>query len=407
MRTKLLTTCVMLYFAQSIMAQHISLGLANESNIHKAILEHGINKPFLNYIPQMEFIGNELYVATPRGLYVKDAFDISSEWSKLPITDTLVVDFEVRGDTISVLTRDTLYLSTDRGKNYSTIPLETFIGDASYDSHKLYHVSLHPNDARRIYVAYQGASYSPNFGDTWQKQPDRIDMNGTGGMSFAPSEILFNPTDPTNIIAYSNIAAYNGSYLFYSCDAGSNWSTSFFGGVVSEIYRVAFHPTDKNKMVVCGLGIYMIQEQQGQRLENIYRPDDKYHSDLLVNLYDVIYDTRNPNILYGAKIVPTEDKNIVILRSTDGGLSWEDFYTIECKDYDYATRLAIKDNLLALYTSANGIYLLDVDAVDTSISATENGETMATPYYDLQGRPVANPTRGIYIKGGRKVVIGQ
>lgn len=28
-------------------------------------------------------------------------------------------------------------------------------------------------------------------------------------------------------------------------------------------------------------------------------------------------------------------------------------------------------------------------------------------YYDLQGRPVANPTRGIYIKDGRKVVIGQ
>jgi len=30
-----------------------------------------------------------------------------------------------------------------------------------------------------------------------------------------------------------------------------------------------------------------------------------------------------------------------------------------------------------------------------------------TPYYDLQGRKVANPTRGIYIKDGRKVVIGQ
>lgn len=33
--------------------------------------------------------------------------------------------------------------------------------------------------------------------------------------------------------------------------------------------------------------------------------------------------------------------------------------------------------------------------------------TAATPYYDLQGRPVDNPTRGIYIKDGRKVVIGQ
>ena len=30
-----------------------------------------------------------------------------------------------------------------------------------------------------------------------------------------------------------------------------------------------------------------------------------------------------------------------------------------------------------------------------------------TPYYDLQGRKVANPTHGIYIKDGRKVIIGQ
>lgn len=404
MKAKLLTICVVLCLTQNMMAQHISLGLANESNIHKAVLEQGINKPFFNYIPQIDFIGDELYVATPRGLYAKDVFDISSEWSRLPVTDTLVVDFEARGDTISVLTRDTLYLSNDCGKNYSTMPLESFIGASPYDSRKLYHVGFHPNDAQRIYVAYQGASYSSDFGKTWQELPDRIEMSGTG-MSFAPSEILFNPTDPTNIIAYSNIAAYNGSYLFYSCDAGSNWSTSFFGGVVSEIYRVAFHPTDKNKLVVCGLGIYMIQEQQGQRLENIYKPDDKYHSDLLVNLYDVIYDTRNPDILYGADMVSIEDKNIVILRSTDGGLSWKDFYTIECKDHDYATRLAIKDNLLALYTSANGIYLLDVDAVDTSIPAMKNEEMITTPYYDLQGRPVESPTRGIYIKDGKKIAV--
>ena len=66
----------------------------------------------------------------------------------------------------------------------------------------------------------------------------------------------------------------------------------------------------------------------------------------------------------------------------------------------------LKDNILALYTSANGIYLLDVDAVDTSIPAIEN-ETSAAPYYDLQGRPVVNTMRGIYIKDGKKVIIGQ
>ena len=32
-------------------------------------------------------------------------------------------------------------------------------------------------------------------------------------------------------------------------------------------------------------------------------------------------------------------------------------------------------------------------------------EKPLTPYYDLMGRPVAHPTRGIYIKDGKKVVI--
>ena len=42
--------------------------------------------------------------------------------------------------------------------------------------------------------------------------------------------------------------------------------------------------------------------------------------------------------------------------------------------------------------------------LDTSISPTVAPNT-DTPYYDLQGRPVTNPTRGIYIRNGRKVVM--
>lgn len=54
----------------------------------------------------------------------------------------------------------------------------------------------------------------------------------------------------------------------------------------------------------------------------------------------------------------------------------------------------------------NGVYLYKSD--NTSIKNLPLiQETSDTPYYDLQGRKVANPTRGIYIKDGRKVVIGQ
>ena len=40
----------------------------------------------------------------------------------------------------------------------------------------------------------------------------------------------------------------------------------------------------------------------------------------------------------------------------------------------------------------------------TSVAAPMVNQT-PTPYYDLRGRPVANPTRGIYIKDGRKVIL--
>ena len=58
------------------------------------------------------------------------------------------------------------------------------------------------------------------------------------------------------------------------------------------------------------------------------------------------------------------------------------------------------------------------DTIKLSVDNTEiyaNGSQVAsfsvvndkgdTPYYDLLGRPVANPTRGIYIKDEKKVAI--
>ena len=46
----------------------------------------------------------------------------------------------------------------------------------------------------------------------------------------------------------------------------------------------------------------------------------------------------------------------------------------------------------------------EVTQGDVSIDDVES-DVVITPYYDLQGRPVAHPTRGIYIKDGKKVVI--
>ena len=58
------------------------------------------------------------------------------------------------------------------------------------------------------------------------------------------------------------------------------------------------------------------------------------------------------------------------------------------------------------YTINYGYRTFEVVQNETTIDLVDE-ESVEIPYYDLMGRPVANPTRGIYIKDGRKVVIGQ
>ena len=64
-----------------------------------------------------------------------------------------------------------------------------------------------------------------------------------------------------------------------------------------------------------------------------------------------------------------------------------------------------KDGILVelLSCTYNGMYLYKKN--DTHIIPIRL--ISSTPYYDLQGRPVEIPTRGIYIKDGKKVIIGQ
>ena len=64
-------------------------------------------------------------------------------------------------------------------------------------------------------------------------------------------------------------------------------------------------------------------------------------------------------------------------------------------------------SVVAVHSEVNsctydGNYLYRKD--ETNVRVPRNLD-MSTPYYDLQGRKVTNPTRGIYIKDGKKVVI--
>ena len=68
------------------------------------------------------------------------------------------------------------------------------------------------------------------------------------------------------------------------------------------------------------------------------------------------------------------------------------------------------DNIIHIYSRSIDMFgratewAVTTINLDTSIDPIVAPNTDA-PYYDLQGRPVAHPTRGIYIRNGRKVVL--
>ena len=95
----------------------------------------------------------------------------------------------------------------------------------------------------------------------------------------------------------------------------------------------------------------------------------------------------------------------------DGSVSLE-FYEYgsgeiaNCVDYHY-----VNFAIPSLKKEINDIYIWQsiiqerqlVEVIVSSISSVVTAD--ATPYYDLQGRKITHPTRGIYIKDGRKVAI--
>ena len=71
--------------------------------------------------------------------------------------------------------------------------------------------------------------------------------------------------------------------------------------------------------------------------------------------------------------------------------------------FDYNT-LREGEEIELLSCTYNGVYLFKKIGADINISCPR--PSMApTPYYDLMGRKVSNPTRGIYIKDGKKIAI--
>ena len=376
-----------LSMSQGMMAQLTSLGLVEESEL--ASKWNSIRKGSLDYVPKFSFVEDNLYAATPTGLYRSKCTSLG-EWEKLPFTDELVIDFDVHGDTLIALSRKELFISTDNGKTFKSISEAEMVGESGYFFTGL---AALPSDADVIYVTNESRlAISYDCGSQW-----------TLAEGVHLRNIYHNPLVENSLVGFSRDLS-GSCYYYYSTDGGYQWNDCEHVyvelGNVSEIYDVAFHPTRAGRIIASGLGRYSISDDNGATWTHISEP--KYYQPIILTT-DVEYDKRTPDIVYATDWTSKSSKTLCILRSTDGGYTWETFYNIE-NPSGHALSISMKDNLLAIYSYGKGIYLLDVDAVDAAVAPVVNDKD-ATPYYDLMGRPVAHPTRGIYIMDGKKVLV--
>ena len=371
MRTRLLSLFALLFLAHNAIAQLTSLGLTEET--------HCTVKAFVP-LPLLEVSDNYLYASTSKGLY-RYALDGTGEWSLVLATDKFVSDYAVRGDTVIVTTTDLLYVSYDGGAEVTSIPMDTvFNRDMSelvWFNGKGAGVGVHPYNAKHFYVGHSGGgAYTGDGGQTWRQ----LNQPGHPGSDFS-----YNPLDTLQIVGYADDVWYGDSDVRCSIDGGMSWTQRL--GWDGVIIGILFHPTDKDKVIAYG-GVYYMTDGSLEKWNRSPSADTR-------TLMDVVYDPYDPEILYG--ITSTRVK-----RSTDGGYTWSEIYNMQ----DIATTLvsiAIHDHTLYICTSDKGVYAFDLTAA--AISPVVEEASSLSPYYDLMGRPVANPTRGIYIKDGKKIAV--
>ena len=256
-------------------------------------------------------------------------------------------------------------------------------------------MALHPSDTKRIHIAFGvGLFYTEDGGDTWVAVDSLMSID----------DLEYNPLDEKNLIGYG--CPNGGQRVYVSTDGGFKWErTRGYDDINTTFTDAAFHPTDKNRIVICGYGIYAMSNDQGHSWEMIGEEPINPHSPTFTHLDNIVYDSRDADILYGTYWGAYSNGQIPIRRSKDGGFSWETIYVIEKEKAHGVHSMCMMGNMLVMHTwPDNEVYLLDVDAVDTSISPVVNGESTVI-YYDLMGRKVAQPTRGIYIRDGRKVIV--
>jgi len=349
--------------------QMIYIGLKDEANVRIAQVTLTDLRVAGRYWPKTQLIDNHLYVPTLNGIYRKDLTALNNtNWELYAFEGIPVRDFIKNNDTVIAATaifsdRNLLMLSTDDGLTCTDFTPDYFMELDISDKCTILRLAQNPDNRNTVMALHEGntgVSVTADFGAGWSLSSAFI-----GG--FQDRFIGFNPNDTANIF-YTGETEIEESYIMATHNSGATWTK--VEAIQSHCtHGIAFHPSDKNRMVSYGEGRIAKSTDQGITWTWPGTPVPEY-------IYKVIYDPANPEILYasGAKNGPNE--GVRIHRSTDGGDSWHVFYEEVIENSNGIMDIHLYDNKLIIYTLVNGVYYLDLGVSGNDRIACEKLSTV-------------------------------
>ena len=167
-----------------------------------------------------------------------------------------------------------------------------------------------------------------------------------------------------------------------------------------------FHPgIHADLMCVFGDGLLALTIDKGVSWKEAVLPE---------GTVDMSFHFYNDYELYAAA---NDENGMNLWYSNDLGENWECVYTLTKETSESIIDMDVYSLNFYWLSSSGRVYyfmqekdkfrlIYDYEKLFSDIIPLQLNN-VSSPYYDLMGRKVANPTRGIYIKDGRKVVIGQ
>lgn len=356
--------------------------------------------------PRMHVEGEKLYVCTSQGLYTKDLTDDNSALQQVGFDGKPLQGYVRRGADILALRYNEggeyLLLSHDGGKTYEDVTPDIF---RNGEHERLGNLVQHPTDPNTLLVAslYKGVCRSINFGQTWEQLTEFVYGNP------AASFIGFHPARP-NVIYNSGEGMIYEGHINITYDGGQTWndhgnSLGFPGA--NCVHQVAFHPANPDRWLAGGEGCVFLSDDNGQTWSY-----QNYWGDETRTAYWFFsaFDSEHPDTVYMAGCLGRNGQQkacIKLMCSTDGGRSWHPSQVMTSdREFDRVNDLQQYGDRLFVYTESDVYEVSKAELIAKSTTAIRSVLSGATdlPTYDLQGRKVAEPQHGVYIRNGRKIL---